>query len=42
MKDFQQILEPQQSTINKLLLFSKSISAVKSHVLKDKILVHIN
>lgn len=42
MKDIRRILEPKQSTVNKILLYSKSIRILNSDVLKDKILVHTN
>ncbi|WP_313373920.1 hypothetical protein [Chishuiella sp.] len=35
-------LEPKQSTIEKLLLFSKSISTVKSEELKTKLIINLN
>ncbi len=42
MNDPQPKLEPKNSTIQKLLLYSKSINLLQSNILKDRILIHIN
>ena len=42
MKKLQHSLEPKPSTIQKILMFSKSISPLESTILKNKIVYHTN
>lgn len=42
MKKHQLSLEPKQSTIQKILIFSRSISTCKSSILKENIIYHSN
>ena len=36
------ILEPKQSTIEKILSYSKSVNALQLKLFKDKFIVHLN
>lgn len=42
MKDIQPILEPKKSTIQKILLYSKSINSIKTNIISDHVIVHLN
>ena len=41
-KFYSKNLELKQSTVNKLLQFSQSISAIKTNLLQEKIIVNMN
>ena len=42
MDDYKPLLEPKQSTIDKILLYSKSINAIKSTILNCNIITNLN
>lgn len=42
IKFYTEKLEPKKSTVNRLLMFSKSISAIKSEKLDDKFIINLN
>lgn len=39
---YSESFEPKQATVNKLLMFSKSIKTVKSEILKEKLIINLN
>jgi len=42
MKNLTPLLQPKQSTVNKILLYSKSLNTIKSNLLNNTIVVNMN
>lgn len=42
MEEAKPILEPKQSTIEKILSYSKSVNALQLNLFKEKFIVHLN
>ena len=42
MEQNKPILEPKQSTINKIIAFSNSVDALQLKIFKDKVILNLN
>ncbi len=39
---YSESFEPKQATVNRLIMFSKSITSVKSEILKEILIINLN